>query len=331
MRFRDWSRRSLLAAAVVATAGVMLPFAASAQGKANWPKSLTLGTASVGGTYFIYGGVIAALLTEKIGVNVSTQQTQGPNQNMILTDAKNVDLGMVTMGVALHGWNGSGWAAGKKYNNVRAAFPMYDTPFHFVTTEKSGIKSVAEMAGKNVGVGPRAGTCGTYFPLMFDALGIKVTIRNGSAADMAGQLGDGLIDVFAFCAGLPISSFSEIEAQRPVRFITFTDQQLATIQQKLPEVSPAVIPKGTYRTLTEDHKTVGVFNFFIVHKDLPDDLVYEITKTVMENNARMVQGHGAAKETLPENAVKNTFLPFHPGAVRYFKEKGIALNPKTLP
>jgi uncharacterized protein len=309
------------------SAGVM----AQAQPKPNWPKSLTLGTASVGGTYFIYGGVIAALLTEKVGVNVSTQQTQGPNQNMILTDAKNVDLGMVTMGVALHGWNGTGWAAGKKYNNVRAAFPMYDTPFHFITSEKSGVTSVADMAGKRVGVGPRAGTCGTYFPLMFEALDMKVTIRNGSAADMAGQLGDGLIDVFAFCAGLPISAFSEIEAQRPVRFITFTDKELATIQQKLPEVSPAVIPKGTYRTLGEDHKTVGVYNFFVVHKDLPDDLVYEITKAVMENNPRMVQGHGAAKETLPQNADKNTFMPFHPGAVKYFKEKGIALNPKTMP
>jgi uncharacterized protein len=315
-------------AGLAISAGIM---AQQAQPKPDWPKSLTLGTASVGGTYFIYGGVIASLLTERVGVNVSTQQTQGPNQNMILTDAKNVDLGMVTMGVALHGWNGTGWAAGKQYRNVRAAFPMYDTPFHFITSEKSGVTSVADMAGKRIGVGPRAGTCGTYFPLMFDALGMKVTIRNGSAADMAGQLGDGLIDVFAFCAGLPISSFSEIEAQRPVRFITFTDKELATIQQKLPEVSPAVIPKGTYRTLGEDHKTVGVYNFFIVHKDLPDDLVYEITKTVMENNARMVQGHGAAKETLPQNADKNTFMPFHPGAVRYFKEKGIALNPKTLP
>ena len=235
MGFRDWSRRSLLVAAVAA-AGVALPFAASAQGKANWPKSLTLATASVGGTYFIYGGVIAALLTEKVGVNVSTQQTQGPNQNMILTDVRNVDLGMITMGVGLHGWNGTGWAAGKKHQNVRAAFPMYDTPFHFITAEKSGIKSVAEMAGKNVGVGPRAGTCGTYFPLMFDALGMKVTIRNGSAADMAGQLGDGLLDVFAFCAGLPISSFSEIEAQRPVRFITFSDQQLEAITAPLEPV-----------------------------------------------------------------------------------------------
>lgn len=324
------SPRMITKIAVAAVAAVATISGAMAQGKANWPKSLTLGTASVGGTYFIYGGVVASLLSEKLGVNVSTQQTQGPNQNLILVDGKKVELGMTTMGVAIHGWNGTGWAAGKQYKDVRAVFPMYDTPFHFITQQKSGIKSVAELNGKNVGVGPKAGTCGTYFPMMFDALGAKPTVRFGGASDMGGQLGDGLLDVFAFCAGLPISAFSEIEAQRPVTFFSFTDAEIAKLKKAMPELSDSVVPKGTYKTLTQDQKTVGVYNFFIVHKDLPDDLVYEITKAVMENNPRMVQGHAAAKETLPQNAIKNGFLTFHPGAVRYFKEKGIKLDPGAL-
>ncbi len=316
--------------AVCAVTAVATISGAMAQGKANWPKSLTLGTASVGGTYFIYGGVVATLLSEKLGINVSTQQTQGPNQNLLLVNSKNIELGMTTMGVAIHGWNGTGWAAGKQYKDARAAFPMYDTPFHFITAERTGIKSVADLNGKNVGVGPKAGTCGTYFPMMLDALGIKATIRYGGASDMGSQLGDGLIDVFAFCAGLPISAFSEIEAQRPVRFFSYTDAELAKLKKAMPELSDSLIPKATYRTQTGDQKTVGLFNFFIVHKDLPDDLVYEITKAVMENNARMVQGHSASKETIPVNAIKNAFLTFHPGAVRYFKEKGIKLDPGAL-
>ncbi|HVL56330.1 MAG TPA: TAXI family TRAP transporter solute-binding subunit [Burkholderiaceae bacterium] len=304
---------------------------AAAQDKSKWPKSLTLGTASVGGTYFIYGGVLAQLLTEKTGVNVSTQQTQGPNQNMILADAGKIELGMITMGVGLHGWNGTGWAKGKKYDNVRALFPMYDTPFHFVASDRSGVKSVSDLSGKRVGVGPRAGTPGTYFPLMFEALGLKdITIRNGGASDMASQLQDGLIDVFAFAAGVPISAYSELEAKGGVHFFTFTDAQIKTLQEKIPELSPSVIPKDTYRTMKEDHRTVGVYNFAIAHKDLPDDLVYEIVKAVLENNKQMVQGHSAAVETVAKNADKNTFLPFHPGAVRYYKEKGIKLHPATV-
>ncbi len=326
MSIRPFTRRDLLIATGATAAASALPLSAFAQGKANWPKSLTLGTASVGGTYFIFGGVVAQMMTEKTGVNVSTQQTQGPNQNMILVDGGKIELGMITMGVGLHGWNGTGWAAGKQYRNVRAMFPMYDTPFHFITTERSGIKSVADLNGKRVGVGPRAGTPGTYFPLIFEALGLNVTVRNGSAADMAGQLGDGLIDVFAFAAGLPISAFSELEAKGGVRFFGFTDAELATLKTKIPELSPSVIPKGTYRTLAEDHKTVGLFNFFICHPDLPEDLVYELTKAVLDNNAQLVQGHSAGKETVAANADKNTFLPFHPGAARYFKEKGVKLN-----
>ena len=310
---------------VAAIAAVALAGVAQAQ-----PKSLTLGTASVGGTYFIYGGVVATLVTEKTGINVSTQQTQGPNQNLLLVDSKAIELGMVTMGVALHGYNGTGWAKGKKYNNVRALFPMYDTPFHFITTDKTGITSVKQMDGKNVGVGPKAGTPGTYFPLMFEALGVKPTIRNGGASDMASQLGDGLLDVFAFAAGVPISAYSELEAQRPVKFITFTDEELKILQEKIPELSPSVIPKNTYKTLTEDHKTVGLYNFAIAHKDLDDDTAYKIVKAVLDNNDAMVKGHSAAKETLAKNAEKNSFLPFHPGAVKYYKEKGIALNPKTM-
>lgn len=317
----------LASAALLLAAPLLVSQAAQAQ-----PKSLTLGTASVGGTYFIYGGVVATLLTDTIGINVSTQQTQGPNQNIILVDGGNIELGMTTMGIALQAWEGSGeWTKGRKFTNVRALFPMYDTPFHFVTTEKTGIKSVAEMAGKTLGAGPKAGTPGTYFPLMFDALGIKANWRFGQASDMQNQLADGLLDVFAFAAGLPIAAYSELEAQRPVRFITYTDAQLNTLKQKMPELSDSVIPKGTYKSLTEDQKTLGVYNFAIAHKDLPNDVAYKIVKAVLENNDRMVKGHAAAVETVAKNASRNGFLPFHPGAAQYYKEKGIALNPKAMP
>jgi TRAP transporter TAXI family solute receptor len=315
---------------MAAMAALSFSTAAVAQDKTGWPQGITLGTASVGGVYFVYGGVAANLMSQKAGINVSTQQTQGPNQNMILVNGKNIELGMVTMGVAINGWKGTGWANGRQYKDVRAMFPMYDTPFSCVATERSGVKSFADLNGKNVGVGPRAGTPGTYFPMIFEALGIKATIRNGGASDMASQLGDGLIDAFCFAAGNPIPAFSEIESQRPVNFFAFSTEEIAKVRKAIPEVAVTVIPAGTYRTQKADMNTVGLFNFAVAHKDLPDSLVYELTKAIMESNAEMVQGHAAAKETLPANAAKNDFLTFHPGAVKYFKEKGIALNPGAL-
>jgi uncharacterized protein len=320
--------------AVAALTGLTLATGAWAQAKPNpnWPKNLTLGTASVGGLYFVYGQVWASLVNEKIGTNISTQQTQGPNQNIILTESKQVDFGMTTMGIALQAWEGkAAWTQGKQYRNIRAMFPMYDTPFHFVTLEKSPIKSVADLAGKKSGIGPRAGTCGTYFPLMFKALGINTTIQNGQASDMGAGLQDGLIDAFPFCAGVPIPVYSELETTNKVRFFTFTTAEIDKLKKALPELSDSVIPKGTYKQQTEDHKTVGLYNFAIANKDVADDLVYAVVKAVLENNAQMVKGHAASKETLPENWNRNGFLPFHPGAIRYFKEKGYAVPKHLIP
>jgi hypothetical protein len=239
---------------------------------------------------------------------------------------------MTTMGVALQAWEGKGdWTKGTQHRNIRAMFPMYDTPFHFVALKKSGLKAVKDLNGKRAGVGPRAGTCGTYFPLMFETLGVKATIRNGQASDMAANLQDGLIDAFPFCAGIPIAAFSELETSNDVTFFTFTDDEIVRLRKAMPELSDSLIPKGTYKQQTEDHRTVGVFNFAIAHKDVPDDLVYAVTKAVLESNAELVKGHAAGKETLTANWNRNTFLPFHPGAVRYFKEKGITIPQHLLP
>lgn len=315
-------RRGLIAAAITLTAATAL-----AQ-----PKTMTLGTASVGGTYFVYGGVVAKILTDKTGIQVSTQQTQGPNQNVILVEDGKIELGMTTMGIALQAWTGTGdWTKGKKYEAIRALFPMYDTPLQCVALKKSGITSFKQLDGKTVGVGPKAGTPGTYFPLIFNALGMKATIRNGQGADMGSQLGDGILDAFCFGAGLPIPIFSQLDAEKEVVFFTWTDAERDAIRKKMPEFSDTVIPKGTYKSMAADQKTIGLYNFAIANKSMSDDVAYLVTKTILENNAAMVQGHAAASETIAANAKANTFLPFHPGAVRYYKEKGIQLPAATMP
>jgi TRAP transporter TAXI family solute receptor len=236
------------------------------------------------------------------------------------------------MGVALQGLTGTApWTKGKKYENVRALYPMYDTPMQCMALKKSGITSFKQLEGKTVGLGPKAGTAGTYFPLIGEALGVKFMARNGQSSDMGNQVGDGVIDAFCFGAGVPIPAFSDLDAGKQVSYFTWTDPEIATIRKSLPEFSAARIPKGSYKQQTDDQNTVGLFNFSIANKDMPNDLAYLITKTILENNAALVKGHPAARETIATNAARNSFLPFHPGAVRYYKEKGIKLDPGALP
>jgi TRAP transporter TAXI family solute receptor len=318
----------LLAACAAYAAGA----AAQPKPPAHWPKTLTLGTASAGGTYVIYGQAWADLVNSRLGTHIAIQQTQGPNENIALTDVRLTDFGMTTMGVAQQAWSGKGeWTRGKSFREVRATFPMYDTPFHFIALEKSGVRSVKDLHGRKSGIGPRAGTCGTYFPLIFKALGIDATIRNGSAADMAARLQDGLIEAFPFCAGVPVAAYQELEASNRVRYFAFTKDEIHRIRVALPELSETVIRKGTYKQLQEDQRTVGVFNFGIVHKDLPEDLVYQVVKTVLENNEALAKAHPAARESVLENWRRNTVIPFHPGALRYLKERGISVPASLKP
>jgi TRAP transporter TAXI family solute receptor len=322
MRFR---RRGLLAAALPAFG---LAGAVNAQPRnPAWPRAVTMGTAAPGGTYAIYGPAWGQMVQAATGVQISYRTTQGPNQNIILVERREIELGMVTMGVALQAWNGQGdWTQGNRFRSIRALFPMYDTPFHGIALRRSGITGLAGLAGKNVGLGPRGGTPGTYWPIILNTLGIRAAaLRFGSASDMQGQLNDGLLDAFLFASGVPVPAFSEAETQQQVNWIDFTEEEVRRITAALPELSPATIGASVYRTTGRDLRVVGMFNFAIGHVSLDAGFVYELVKAVLDNNAQLRQAIAAGAETVAENAVKNTFLPFHPGAVRYYRERGIVI------
>lgn len=313
-------------AALTAAASLVMGTAAFAQDRSDWPNSMTIGTASQGGTYFVYGNGFASYISESLGLAATGEVTGGPVQNVTLVETGDHLMGLVTMGPAYDAWNGkSELAPGLEHRSIRALFPMYQTPFQVIALRSSGITSVSDLAGKRVSVGPAGGTPGTYWPLFFEALGVEATVSNAGASDAAGQLQDGLIDAFAFAAGVPISAFSELAASQDVVMFGFNEAEMAKVLEAYPAMAPLTIPAGTYAGHDYDQPTVALWNFAIAHQDMPESLAYEITKLAMGNPERMVQIHAAAAETLAENWDKNTFMPFHPGAVRYFEEIGITI------
>jgi hypothetical protein len=313
-------------ASVAVAAATLAAAPLAAQDKSDWPTNFTIGTASQGGTYFVYGAGWANMITEALGVPNSAEATDGPIQNAAGIQLGDYDFGMVTMGPARDAWTGnSPLAPGVKHDKLRALFPMYQTGFHFIALKSSGITTLSDVPdGARVGVGPQGGTPGTYIPQIFEALGKTITVQYGGAADLAGQLQDGQIDVFGFAAGVPFPAFAQVEAQVPVTFIGFTDEEMAKVVEALP-VSPFRIPSTAYSSLEEDQNSVAMWNFAVASADLPESFVYEVTKTIMTNHDKMMGVHKAARETLPENFDKNTFLPWHPGAARWFEENGFAI------
>ncbi|MEM8801350.1 MAG: TAXI family TRAP transporter solute-binding subunit [Pseudomonadota bacterium] len=299
---------------------------ASAQDRSDWPDSFSVGTASQGGTYFVYGAGWTNMVSEALGIPGGTEVTGGPVQNATLVQTGDLDMGMVTLGPAFDAINGnSALAPGLKHDQIRAIFPMYKTGFHAVTLAGSGITSFDTIPdGAVVGVGPAGGTPGTYWPRILEGMGKNVEFRNGGAADLAGQLQDGLIDVYTWAAGLPFPAFSQLEAQLDVVYFGFTPEEQAAVIDTQP-VSEFTVPADTYTSLEEDQLSVSMWNFAIANADLSESFVYEVVKTVMTNNPQMIEIHKAAVETLPENLDKNTFVPWHPGAVRWFEENGFEI------
>ncbi|WP_434053919.1 MAG: TAXI family TRAP transporter solute-binding subunit [Roseibium sp.] len=322
-----FSKRVPATLAAALTASFLAP-AALAQDRSDWPTSFSVGTASQGGTYFVYGSGWTNMVADALGIPGGAEVTAGPVQNAALVQTGDLDFGMVTMGPAFDAINGeSALAPGLKHDNIRAIFPMYKTAFHVMTLKSSGIDSLEAIPdGATVGFGPVGGTPGTYWPRFFETLGKNVDAQHGGAADLAGQLQDGLIDVYTWAAGVPFPAFSQVEAQADVNFFGMTEEQAKKIAEDHP-VSLFTIPADTYPSQGEDHASVSMWNFAIARADLPDDFVYAVVDTVMSNNPKMLDIHKAAIETLPENYDKNAFIPWHPGAVRWFKENGFEIDP----
>lgn len=303
------------------TAGSVFAESHGAVDRSDWPASFTVGTASQGGTYFAYGSGWASLVADQLGITGGGEVTGGPMQNMALVHTGEAQFGMTTMGPAAESLAGTNpIAPGLQMTNACAMFPMYQTPFSVTTLASSGITSISEIPdGARIGFGPAGSTSDTYFPRMMEELGVNFDRRNGGWTDLGSQMQDGLLDVIAFAAGIPVPAVSQLEVQTAVNIIEFTEAEQAAIMAAFP-VSAFDIPANTYTTLDHDARSVAMWNFAIANCELPASFVYAVVDIVMSDNERMVNIHRAARSTTPDNWDKNGVMMWHPGAAQWFIE-----------
>ena len=310
------------ACAFIATL-VLIAMAACEDAPAAEP--IVIATGSPGGPYLAYGQGLARILTRELGQEVAAQSTQGPAQNILLLERKQATLAFITMGVGLQAWNGSDWTKGTQYRSMRVIFPMFDTAFQFVAAKRLHLHWLEDLTGLHVGAGPRAGTAGTYLPMIFRALDIKADVRFGAWESLTSQLKSGDLGGIVFGTGLPTPALTQLIAAEPLDFVAASADQIALIRKALPEISRSTVPAQTYPTQERDYATIGLYNFAVAHKDLPDDLVYKIVKTVFDNREELVKAQSSARETVPANIGRDELLPLHPGAARYYREIGVPI------
>jgi TRAP transporter TAXI family solute receptor len=175
------------------------------------------------------------------------------------------------------------------------------------------------------------GTPATYWPLILESAGVKPSrIVNAGSSDLNNQLKDGLLDANGQSVGLPWVLVTEIETTHDVNFFGVPKPDAEKFIARYPFFSPGTVPANTYKSNKEDVHTLTVWNFMTVHKDTPDDLVYEVLKATFANVNILIAAHKSAEEVKPEYIIYSP-IPLHPAAVKFYREKGIKLPDKLLP
>ncbi len=306
-----------------------------AQVKPGWPKNVTIASASIGGATYLASSGFAKVLYEKMGIPASVEVGAGSTANVKIIDANESTFGCFSAPTAYEGWNGIGWAKGKKYQNARIILHQNNVEFQLYALKKSGIKSIYDLNGKSVGVGPIGGAPHTLFPPLLQELGIKPSrYVNAGIADLDSQLRDGMLDVNANVTGIPWTTVNETESVLDVNVFGVSSKDLAKapkFKQMYPFISVVTIPKGMYKSNKDAGIETAMFgSFYAVHKSLPNDFVYEVCKKYFENIDIMAAVHSSVREARVDGILFSP-IPLHPGAIKYYREKGVKIPQNLIP
>lgn len=289
-------------------------------------ERLTMGTGGTAGVYYPLGGSMAQLITNKNpSLDVSAQSTGATGENLRLTQTHDIDLSIVQNDLTHAAFNGLAPFT-SKLGDLRAVARLYPEYLHVVATVESGIKTMNDFKGKRVSVGARGAGNEANCRQIFEIYGLNydnvtpIFLPYGETADM---FKDRQLDAFVFTIGTPNPAIQDITTLQSIQFVPVDGKERDAIVAKYPYFAKDAIPANSYKGQTEPVETLSVQAMLIANKNLSDDTVYAITKSIFENIPELANAHHKAAEFDVKRATEGVTIPLHPGAARYYKEKGL--------
>ncbi|KFJ59105.1 TRAP transporter solute receptor, TAXI family [Brucella neotomae] len=317
--------------AVAAVAGAIALGASFAVAQA--PTFFRIGTGGTAGTYYPIGGLIANAISgagEKgvPGLVATAVSSNGSVANINAIKSGALESGFTQSGVAYWAYNGTGLYDGKgKVEDLRLLATLYPETIHIVARKDANIKSVADLKGKRVSLDePGSGTI-VDARIVLEAYGLTEDdikaehLKPGPAGE---RLKDGALDAYFFVGGYPTGAISELAISNGISLVPISGPEADKILEKYSFFSKDVVPAGAYKDVAET-PTLAVATQWVTSAKQPDDLIYNITKVLWNEDTRKAldAGHAKGKLIKLDSATSSLGIPLHPGAERFYKEAGV--------
>ncbi len=283
-----------------------------------------------GGSWYPLGAKIVQVFEENIEGITTSNTSGGGISNVLAVNGGDVEIGWSYAHTSFNGYSGKG-KFDKAQPDIRHFATLYPAMFQVAVREDSDIKSIADMAASNISPGKAKWTGTAFAESILGAYGIDFdgirsgggTVHHVSYTESVALMKDGHIDVFMAATSMPQASFLELEHSPGIRFIGLPKDKLTEILDANPGYIPGLMPAGVYESIGEDIDTLGIVTNMVVHKDLPDDLVYNMCKVFWENHATFAEVKGIWNSVKLEDALNGAAIPVHPGAQKCYDELGV--------
>ena len=318
-------KRALHGAAALAFTAVLAGGTAEAQ-----QKTIAIGTGGTGGVYYPLGGAIANVLSKHLpGVQATAEVTGGSVDNLKLIGSGQSEIGFSMADAALDALKGEDKFKGGKVP-LQTLMVLYPNRMHVVTVDGTGIDKMSDLKGKRVSTGSPGGATEVMAFRVIEAAGLDrdkdMKRERLGVAESVNAIKDRKIDAFFWVGGIPTAAVTDLAASPGVKMKLIDHGDLVDkMNAKYGKLySAGTIAPGAYPNTDKPNQIVDVWNILVTGDRMTDDAAYTIVKTLVEKKAELVAVHKEAESFSLENQVQERSpIPFHPGALKYFKEKGV--------
>jgi len=298
---------------------------------------ITFPTATVGGSYYAAGTVIASLWNDKLkednNLYVTAQSSKGSIENIQMLKNKEAELAILNSSVYIPAFLGVDKFENNSFKDLRFITMLWANPMQMVVTEKSGINELSDLKGRRVSVGSPGSTSPITEIFLyganvtFDDIKVEYLGFNQSVQAMK----DGKIEAAQLSGGIPHPAVLDLfSSKTKVKLISVKPEESERIINNYPYVNSFTIPARTYPNQDYEVQTTAVTTILAVRKDIDDDIVYLLTKAIFENIDELSNTYNGFRGLSLETAFKGFKVPLHSGAIRYYKEVGLEIPESVI-